>query len=119
MEKVNDSEHSAYSWRQGGLFKAMPDMLETPEKMRGEICSLFRRNRVNERGTAMSSLTAGLLMIAFVGLLAYDLYLIVTRQQDATISAVVYDAACRHPIIPFLAGLVIAHILWPQDRRTP
>jgi hypothetical protein len=62
----------------------------------------------------MADLTAYLLLAAFIILLFYDLWLILTDRTDATISLVVYKGACDYPIIPFLAGVVIGHILWPH-----
>lgn len=48
--------------------------------------------------------------------LAWDLYVAIQRDWDATVSAVVYDALQMHPMIPLALGIVIGHFAWPIQR---
>lgn len=45
-------------------------------------------------------------------LIGWDLY--VWKVPDATISEVVLSAARRHPVIPFLFGVLMGHLFWYQ-----
>jgi hypothetical protein len=45
-------------------------------------------------------------------MLAWDALIISIGQYDATISVIVYRESKKHPLIPFLLGMVIGHLLW-------
>ena len=57
------------------------------------------------------TLIAGLSLL-IVGV--YDVYAAGWLGPDFTVSRVVLEWSRKWPIMPFLAGLVIGHIFWPQ-----
>ena len=52
------------------------------------------------------------LVLVCVLMLAWDALIISIGQYDATISVIVYRESKKHPLIPFLLGMVIGHLLW-------
>ena len=52
------------------------------------------------------------LVLMCVMMLAWDALIISIGQYDATISVIVYRESKKHPLIPFLLGMVIGHLLW-------
>jgi hypothetical protein len=64
---------------------------------------------------SMSEWTAaGLALVAaLVGL--YDLTVYLTHGHEATVSAVILTTSRRYPILPFMLGVLIGHLLWPQQ----
>jgi len=55
-----------------------------------------------------------ILWAVFIGLGALDLYLFVVRGPHATLSAEILAAAHQYPMIPFVVGLLCAHLFWSQ-----
>ena len=53
---------------------------------------------------------------AIVALLGYEGYTLLNSIPGDTLSEAVWDIS-KHPLIPFLAGLVCGHLFW--QRRTP
>jgi len=47
-------------------------------------------------------------------LIVWDIYAATNKERGDTISEVVLDFARRHPVIPFLLGVLMGHLLWPQ-----
>ncbi len=43
----------------------------------------------------------------------FNVYMKFAAGKEATISCVLYDGACKNPIITFGLGLLIGHIFWP------
>lgn len=62
----------------------------------------------------MSVWTAWILIVIAAFLVHYDMFVQVRYGYDTTISAVMLDASRRWPLLPFLLGLLIGHIIWPQ-----
>jgi len=60
--------------------------------------------------TNNQKVTAWIIFIATVILLAYDCYAYIHGGVGATISWVVYDQAKEYPIIPFALGLLMGHL---------
>ena len=56
--------------------------------------------------------TIGILVVIVLATL-WDLY-VLEGQDGVTISAALLATARRHPILPFLAGLLAGHLVWPQ-----
>ena len=48
-------------------------------------------------------------------LLLIDLVLLVRRGYAGTVSAALLSFSKAYPIIPFLGGVLIGHLLWSQD----
>ena len=61
------------------------------------------------------------LLVAFLGLVIFDIYLAASAGYCATISYQTLAAAKQEPIIPLIVGLVLGmllgHIFWPQYSR--
>lgn len=45
---------------------------------------------------------------------AYDVYAMLFMGYEATFSAVLLELAHSTPIVPFLFGVLIGHLFWPQ-----
>lgn len=58
--------------------------------------------------------TIGILAGVTVLLIAWDIYAAANKERGDTISEVVLGFARRHPVIPFLLGVLAGHLLWPQ-----
>ena len=46
-------------------------------------------------------------------LLAWDTYLYVARGPDATLSTLFRQWVADYPIVSFLLGMLLGHVLWP------
>jgi hypothetical protein len=53
----------------------------------------------------------GVLILIF----GVDLWLLVTRDYKATVSATLLKLAKGYPIVPFLFGVVMAHLFWVNE----
>lgn len=51
-------------------------------------------------------------VLAFIAI--YDLYVALTSDYRSTVSYVCMQAALAYPIIPFLVGVLMGHLFWPQ-----
>ena len=60
--------------------------------------------------------TIGLIILVAVACVLYDLFAYERWDETATISYVMFNLACRHPIIPFALGAIFGHLFWPQLR---
>lgn len=63
----------------------------------------------------IGNITVWVLVIGAVLVLLFDAW---AAQQPGvdTISAAFSDLARRHPILPFALGVLIGHLLWPNQR---
>lgn len=60
--------------------------------------------------------TSWILAIIVLALIGWDVYAaFFTGGVGGTISEVVLGFARKHPIVPFLFGVVSGHLLWPQE----
>ncbi len=63
---------------------------------------------MSDRGWTVVILLA---VVALVG--AWDVYVaFFNREKDDTVSEVVRELARRHPLVPFLFGLLMGHFFW-------
>ena len=46
-------------------------------------------------------------------LVAWDIYADIVGGTKSTISVVLFDAARNHPIIPFVLGVLVGHVMAP------
>lgn len=60
-------------------------------------------------------MTIGILLAVASGLIGWDIYTAVDPTPGDTISEVLLGGALSHPIIPFLFGVVMGHLFWPQN----
>jgi hypothetical protein len=44
----------------------------------------------------------------------YDVYASLFLGRTATVSVTVLSLSREHPVLPFLAGVLVGHLLWPQ-----
>lgn len=52
-------------------------------------------------------------VIGLVGLITiFDVYILIKKGIDATISRTLYLGACKYPIIAFALGVVCGHLFW-------
>ncbi len=49
-------------------------------------------------------------------LIGWDIYVAV-QKPSATISSILLYWAQRHPVAPFIAGVLCGHWFWPQPRK--
>ena len=62
-----------------------------------------------------SEWTAWILIVTGLLLVVWDAYVaFFNDEKDDTISHVVYHAALKRPIVPFVLGVVMGHLFWPQ-----
>lgn len=54
-------------------------------------------------------------LISIVGLIIFDIFLVVKKGWKETISFQVYILSRDNPIIPFAIGVVMGHLFWPQN----
>lgn len=69
-----------------------------------------------DRFTTPQTVTAVVCLGWVVALLLYDLFLVLWGYTDATVSAVCSKLFRRAPVLAFLAGLVVGHLVWPITR---
>lgn len=62
-------------------------------------------------------LTIAILVMTAVVLIVWDIYVAVNGVSGDTISEVVLSFAQKHPVIPFVFGVVMGHLFWPQHSR--
>lgn len=56
-----------------------------------------------------------LLMLSFLAVVwVYDLAMVIRQEPASTVSATMLEWSQVWPILPFLMGVVIGHLLWPQ-----
>ena len=58
--------------------------------------------------------TFWLLIVITAVLLVWDLYVAFSPEPGDTISEVLLWTAQRHPVLPFVVGVVCGHLFWPQ-----
>lgn len=56
--------------------------------------------------------TRALVIFGILSIIIYDVFVIYFWGPDAAISTLIRDWARDHPMIPFVAGLLIAHLFW-------
>ena len=56
-----------------------------------------------------------ILIVLVVG--SWDTYLILSGDEDATVSVVLYESARQWPVIPFVAGFLCGHVFWQVYSR--
>lgn len=59
-------------------------------------------------------LTLGVALFIVALIAVYDIWTLVTRGYETTISAVTYNLSKRFPIIPFAIGVIAGHLWWPN-----
>lgn len=57
-------------------------------------------------------ITEIVIAVTTVAVLAFDVYIIIKKGKEASISRVLYNQSRRHPVIPFALGFVAGHIFW-------
>lgn len=56
-----------------------------------------------------------ILLVAFVVVLAgWDIFAAAEPTAGDTISELVLATARRHPVLPFVVGIICGHLFWPQ-----
>lgn len=58
--------------------------------------------------------TIGILIVAAAVLIAWDVYVAANPTPGDTISEITLGFAMRHPVLPFVVGVVCGHLFWPQ-----
>lgn len=57
--------------------------------------------------------TVWVIGLCAVALIAWDIYAAMSTTQP-TISVLTLSTAQKHPILPFLTGVLCGHLFWPQ-----
>jgi hypothetical protein len=55
------------------------------------------------------------LLVVIVILILFDIAVILLYGRDSSISRVIYQASCEHPVIAFAAGFLCGHLFWRND----
>jgi xanthosine utilization system XapX-like protein len=58
-------------------------------------------------------ITIGLILVAVLGLIGWDIYVAYTPQKGDTISEVIQATARNFLVLPFVAGVLMGHLFWP------
>jgi hypothetical protein len=53
-----------------------------------------------------------------LGIILFDVVMLMIGGDSATVSAVVYNGAREYPVISFALGFLMGHLAWPQTERT-
>jgi hypothetical protein len=61
--------------------------------------------------------TISILVAVALILIAWDVYVAVNAEEGDTISEVLLFVS-RHPVLPFVFGVLAGHLFWPQYRET-
>jgi hypothetical protein len=59
--------------------------------------------------------TSIVIIATIVGLIAYDIWVVIEPTPGDTISAIVLNFAIRHPFASFAAGILCGHLFWPMQ----
>ena len=62
--------------------------------------------------------TKVILVTVTVLLIIWDIYAYMAGGAQPTISRVIYETSTKHPILPFIFGVLIGHFFWAQDRKS-
>lgn len=65
-------------------------------------------------GTPTKFTTFWILVVVAAGLIGWDIYAAYSPTQP-TISALTLAFAMKHPIVPFVFGVLGGHLFWPQE----
>ncbi len=57
--------------------------------------------------------TVGFIVAVTIVVILFNVVMKFRYGPDATISCVLYEGACKFPIVTFGIGLLIGHIFWP------
>lgn len=49
-------------------------------------------------------------------LVGWDIYVAISPPENDTISEIIQEYAFKHPIIPFIFGVLIGHFFWPVKK---
>ncbi len=60
------------------------------------------------------NLTTIILSLTALVLILYDIAAALIWGQRATISVTLYSLSKQYPVIPFLIGFVLGHVIWVQ-----
>lgn len=66
-----------------------------------------------------SEVTAVLVYVLTVALIAWDIYVINNGKPGSSISSVMYKQGCRHPLIVLGLGIILGHLYWPNPASFP
>ena len=62
----------------------------------------------------MDNLTLGVIALFVIGLIIYDVWTVLKRGSETTISVQLYEFSKKYPMVAFLIGFVMGHIFWAQ-----
>ena len=65
----------------------------------------------------IKAITGGFIVGCIVVIIGYDIWAVLQGGIDATISAMIQDAAHDYPIIAFAAGVLCGHFFWPVRKE--
>ncbi len=60
------------------------------------------------------TLTEAVIYGSIIVLVVYDIFILLDKGVDQTISSVLLKISKNYPIIPFALGIVFGHIFWPN-----
>lgn len=64
------------------------------------------------------AITMGLMVGSIVLISAWDIYVAVKKEYEATVSEIARDTSEVHAILPFFTGMACGHFFWPR-KTTP
>lgn len=64
--------------------------------------------------TPLKTIVIGVLIAIFVGLIIFDIFLAINKEQGDTISEIIAFYSSKSLLIPAMAGILIGHFWWPN-----
>ena len=62
--------------------------------------------------------TSAIIIATIVGIIAYDIWVVIEPTPGDTISEVILGFSMRHPFASFASGVLCGHLFWPMAKRT-
>lgn len=60
------------------------------------------------------NLTGEFLVLSAIVVIAFDVWTMVKRGADTTVSWTLYSVAQKYPVVPFAIGMLMGHLFWVQ-----
>lgn len=61
-----------------------------------------------------NKLTLTVFLVLFAVLMTFDVWTLVSRGYETTVSWTLYVWGTQFPIVPFAFGVLVGHLLWPN-----
>ncbi len=63
------------------------------------------------------TITTWVVIVAVIGILGYDGFVIFTAGKEASVSQVIIDMSYEYPSVTFITGFTMGHLFWRMGDR--